>query len=298
MIINREKYPILKWLKMEQEEFGKNDTICTYECDGHKKWDWATDILFDNWDAICGAVKNNVEIVASTFYKAVLGNFKMFSQNDALEFIKEHKPKGVLLLPRDNSVIYDLDPRRSFILFLSNSDAIDSIFISGVDWRDHLTKYFDGDDLLSHLEVLDRADGALSVGTDCHNKELAKKGFQPGALSVARYSFTITLCILMLKYYAKIETRVLAPKDKIKDAKTKEKYINQENQALNILDCRWFTDIVRNSPFGVRGHFRLQPKKNKDGVWVKELIYIEPFMKKGYVSKAKIRSFDETQQFD
>ena len=49
------------------------------------------------------------------------------------------------------------------------------------------------------------------------------------------------------------------------------------------MDCTWFTTIVRNECFSVRGHFRLQPQKDNTGNWTKELIYINEFQKHGYI---------------
>lgn len=53
------------------------------------------------------------------------------------------------------------------------------------------------------------------------------------------------------------------------------------------VDATWNKNIDVNSPFPVSGHFRHQPKKDSNGEWYKELIYIEAFMKHGYHRKAK-----------
>lgn len=56
------------------------------------------------------------------------------------------------------------------------------------------------------------------------------------------------------------------------------------------IDATWNKNIDVNSPFPVSGHFRHQPKKDANGEWYKELIYIESFMKYGYHRKAKMLS--------
>lgn len=66
----------------------------------------------------------------------------------------------------------------------------------------------------------------------------------------------------------------------------KQKYFNQTNSNITILDSTWFTNIVRSEGFSVSGHFRLQPKKI-NGQWTKELIWINEFQKTGYTIKAK-----------
>ena len=53
------------------------------------------------------------------------------------------------------------------------------------------------------------------------------------------------------------------------------------------VDSSWDADVTVLNPFTVRGHFRHQPKKNADGEWFRELIYIDAFMKKGYHRRAQ-----------
>lgn len=53
------------------------------------------------------------------------------------------------------------------------------------------------------------------------------------------------------------------------------------------MDSKWFTNLVKSDGFKVRGHFRFQPKK-KDGVWTKELIWINEFEKSGYNREAGV----------
>lgn len=50
---------------------------------------------------------------------------------------------------------------------------------------------------------------------------------------------------------------------------------------VNFYDANWYTEIIRNEGFSVRGHWRNQP--TKDGY---KLIFIKPFEKKGYHRRA------------
>lgn len=89
------------------------------------------------------------------------------------------------------------------------------------------------------------------------------------------------------KRYAKVETIEMSKSNrKVTDDKG-EKYLNETDYDVTVLDSKWFREIVRDEDFEVRGHFRLQPKK-KDGEWTKELIWIEDFIKHGYHRKAKV----------
>lgn len=88
----------------------------------------------------------------------------------------------------------------------------------------------------------------------------------------------------MFKQYAQVETVLLPPNSKVKGINCK--YVNDTQIPFTYLDSKWFTELVKSDGFSVSGHFRLQPVK-KDGKWTKELIWINPFEKTGYTSKAR-----------
>jgi hypothetical protein len=67
-----------------------------------------------------------------------------------------------------------------------------------------------------------------------------------------------------------------------------EKYINDTEYPIEILDSTWFTTIIRSEGFGVEGHFRMQPYG--PGLTLRKLIWIAPFEKEGYTRTAKILS--------
>lgn len=84
--------------------------------------------------------------------------------------------------------------------------------------------------------------------------------------------------------YCDIETKIIKPQEKYKDTYN-IKYFNETKSNIEILDSRWFTEIVRSEGFKVRGHFRLQPYGQ--GMVKKKWIYINSFDKTGYTSPAK-----------
>jgi hypothetical protein len=96
--------------------------------------------------------------------------------------------------------------------------------------------------------------------------------------------FAKVVIFSMFKSYAEIETKILQPREKLKDVDCK--YVNDTKLKLTWLDCKWFTNLIKSDSFNVRGHFRLQPCK-KDGLWTKELIWIKEFNKSGYTAPAK-----------
>lgn len=84
--------------------------------------------------------------------------------------------------------------------------------------------------------------------------------------------------------FADIQTKELLPGKKIKEFNVK--YLNETKTPIQILDSKWFTNLVRSAGFNVRGHFRLQPYKEK-GEWTRKLKWINEFEKTGYTSKAR-----------
>jgi hypothetical protein len=98
-------------------------------------------------------------------------------------------------------------------------------------------------------------------------------------------SINLVWLFRMFKTYAQVETKIVNAKSKSKT--NTEKYLNDTDMNLTFLDSKWFTNLVRSDGFSVRGHFRLQPKKNKDGQWTRELIWINQFQKSGYTAPAR-----------
>lgn len=90
--------------------------------------------------------------------------------------------------------------------------------------------------------------------------------------------------LLLFMRYCEVETKIVAAKRKADHVG--QKYINETNQPIEIVDSTWFTTIIRSEGFGVKGHFRLQPYG--PALTQRKLIYIAPFEKKGYTRRAKI----------
>lgn len=95
--------------------------------------------------------------------------------------------------------------------------------------------------------------------------------------------FALVNLIIFIKY-AKVETKFLPAKKRVKDINCK--YVNDTNSNITYLDSTWFTTLVKSDAFKVRGHFRLQPKKH-NGKWTRELIWINEFQKEGYTAPAR-----------
>ncbi len=96
------------------------------------------------------------------------------------------------------------------------------------------------------------------------------------------------LGMLIFKHYAKVELDIVRGKEKKKSQVVNGKITNKTVTGVQIMDSQWYTSIFRNEGFTVRGYFKLQPKKNANGIWVKELIYVNEYQKHGYHRHAKI----------
>jgi len=92
-------------------------------------------------------------------------------------------------------------------------------------------------------------------------------------------SFLTTLYFI---HNCEIEQRIIKPNQK--DRSNGQKHYNESKSDITILDCRWFTELVRDTPFHVRGHLRWQV--HGEGRTKRKLIWIDEFEKNGYTRKA------------
>lgn len=99
-----------------------------------------------------------------------------------------------------------------------------------------------------------------------------------------------------VKRHVKVETLVI-PEGKFTavdgtplEYVDKKKVINQLGQKVLVMDSRWFRKIVNDNEIFVRGFWRMQNKKNEQGAWYKELIFVDPFVRHGYHRDAKIEN--------
>jgi hypothetical protein len=106
-----------------------------------------------------------------------------------------------------------------------------------------------------------------------------------------RYIFKGYFMILLFIHNCEIETIVLRPNSKNKVNGVK--FYNESGKSpINVLDCRWFREIIINTPFSVSGHLRWQ--RVGQGRTGKRLVWVEGFEKKGYHRKATKQKIDES----
>lgn len=140
------------------------------------------------------------------------------------------------------------------------------------------------------------------IGVEIVNTILADNSLFSGTLehrerTVASVANFIASYVAV-KRYVKVET-VIIPQGKFTGVNgtsleyvDKKKVINNSGQEVIVMDSRWFRKIVNDNDIYVRGFWRMQNKKNSEGEWYKELIFVDPFIRHGYHRNAKIEDSD------
>jgi hypothetical protein len=94
--------------------------------------------------------------------------------------------------------------------------------------------------------------------------------------------FIIAFCFF--KKYCEIETKETSPKNR-RAKVAGNKYLNETDKRITILDSTWFTNLVVSGAFNVSGHLRWQACG--PGLKERKLIWVAEYEKEGYTRKAK-----------
>jgi hypothetical protein len=92
-------------------------------------------------------------------------------------------------------------------------------------------------------------------------------------------SFLVTLYFI---HNCETEQKLIKPKEKHRE--NGNKHYNESQSDVIILDCKWFTELIRDAPFHVKGHLRWQVYGEKFSK--RKLIWISDFEKNGYTRKS------------
>jgi len=169
--------------------------------------------------------------------------------------------------------LFDLEEPSTGILF---TDKGFTIYSWNPFSKNRLTCYGFTRDILTTYGTMDE-NGDIR-GVACSVKNGQPHDDQEG---LKHWMLTILLAINFIKH-CEIEVKVLKPKEKYRN--DGKKYFNESNSDVQILDCRWFTDLIRDTPFRVKGHLRWQV--HGEGRRNRKLIWIDEFQKEGYHRKA------------
>lgn len=207
-----------------------------------------------------------MEKSAPTFEKIMPDLFKEFSETDEC---------GILILRNNETLVYGFGDNQLNIWFFNEQNGHSMFhFSAGYEFVDGQPKLLMTDSILY--------DDNLLAGTIQHR--IDEIGIRLRFIAV----------YLAVKKYIKVETLIIPQGTFTAVAGTpleyveKKKVINQCGQEVIVMDSKWFKKIINDNDIPVRGFFRMQNKKNPEGVWYKELIFVDPFIRHGYHRNAKI----------
>lgn len=262
MVINYEKFPILRYFE-KSFSIRNSKGFKTFNIDNGESMERSIGHLYNMWDGLKEMCRPNIAVVTKPFMEAVYRSRLSFSrlQNDEVaKLLNDMGENGVL--------VYNGDTPCYLVYFL-----VDGIYNIVFIEKECLTAFLWLD--LSTCEITDLfvSNAVVGMSKDEYTSYIVNNLF---------------VFPMLFKKYAKVEIEQGKCGKTIQSKILKEKLRNNIPFDVKIMDSTWFTTICRNEGFKVRGHFRLQPKKNDKGEWIKELIYINEFEKHGYHRQAKI----------
>jgi hypothetical protein len=207
---------------------------------------------------------NNIQYVTGPFYKAYQ---KSANKIKAVVTETEFEEAGTLILPWHNHT------QTIFYALRTNGDKDNweyEVLITMITKSPHSEEF--GLDLFVYM---------AKEGSDFI--ERIWKGF----LEQGRDSLWWITDLMIFKTFLKhveVETKIVNGKKKEKHLG--EKYVNETDYKVQILDSPYFTTISRTEGFGVSGHFRWQPYG--PGMSQKRLQWISDYVKEGYTRTATI----------
>lgn len=274
MRFSKKQFPILEHIENDMQLFKFQERGLTEQMLNVKKE--GKDVFQETYDH-CGIVLHNKEIdfVSVPFFEKIMSD-KIFAKLSDL-FNNLEDCDGILLYPKSR---FSKINAASYAVFKNENHK-------GVMAQIHLY-HNEGRIAALYVNVKEEKINwssiiSTSIKNDSKGNEFTKEQI---AQWMQNHSTTL-LSVLTFKQFAEIEVTEIGGKEYPKKTKVgKEKYLNESDYQVNVLDSRWFTETIRTDGFAVRGHFRLQPC----GVGLKDrkLIYIDDFLKNGYTRKARI----------
>lgn len=231
---------------------------------------WGRSILM-NGKALKDIVGNNIQYVSESFWQAYIkGKHKLKDIFDK-EQIEE---AGTIILSSDihNGFTH------TYYYYLKTSGSGDTWDYSllFMDFSKHPKNNE------AHLDVYISRDNRKEDHVKYANviwKDYLDRGLSND------YWETLIITFVLFKKYCDIETKVIDPKQNRRAIIAGQKYLNETDKRITILDSTWFTNLVISGAFDVEGHlhwYYYGPNKN-----MKKLQWVSTYQKGGYVRKAK-----------
>lgn len=215
------------------------------------------------WDKHCRTFGREINVASTPFIEAANHNADRILTPETKKDLLKGLVSGTLLL-NDYSI--------SYLILKKNGEYVDSEMIV---YKKNFLAFLHS----RNSSYVSRIPNLLpdEVGND--------------PIKIRDYFIDIVFRFLAFRRYADVDIIDAKPFKKVpipegEDNKDKTLLVDS-TLPVKYYDCSWFRTIVRKEGFLVRGHFRMQPYKNKEREWDHKLIYIEPFQKHGYTRTAK-----------
>lgn len=265
-VLSYKSNPIIE--KIEKNQLGK---IAFFKVDADKFGEKIREFsygLSDWWKQISHNFKENIFVLSKPFSEAYhLGKDKILQSEE------------IILSTESTSGVFIIDDLTLCFKVVNNEDFIQVIYIAfNKEVLFSFCNYVAFTDAEKNEEQIKKNNSSSWI-SECESIEQG----MTRELAIMSWMGHVMGLINFMKY-AEIQTKNLLPNDKVKDQFCK--YRNDTKSKIKIINCTWFTTLVKSDEFKVRGHFRLQPFK-ENGVWSKKLIWITEFKKTGYTAPAR-----------
>lgn len=217
---------------------------------------------------IKAVLSENVQLIKKSFWNAYASSFDKIKK---IMFDVEIQEAGILILdgnPFSHTYYYYINTHGS-----GDSWDFDLLFID-------FSKFSKND--MPNLDVY------VSRQSDVNeDRSIIWKNHLDAGCDAA-YWTNLIISFVVFKKYCDVETKVIEGNKRLKTNECK--YVNETNKNVTILDCTWFTTLVRTGAFTVGGDtggfLRWQPWGPNNSQ--RKLVWINPFEKDGYTRKAKV----------
>lgn len=231
---------------------------------------------------MCG---DNIQYISHSFAEAFS---KGFHKLKPLFYNEEINEGGVIIIGGHTGVYTHVHTYYYAVKSIMNGDKVACYDIIFMDFSKHAHSDLHG------LDVY------VTVRSDFETGNLVQKSLiWDGYINDGKdsnYWQIFILSLLFFKKYCDIETKEVSPKNR--RAKVGgNKYINETDKRIKILDATWFTNLVVSGAFMVgdeTGGF-LRWQHYGPGNSQKKLIWVDPYEKQGYVRKAKALNQNDKQ---
>lgn len=230
-------------------------------------------------------IGDNIQYVSHSFFEAFQ---KAFPKLKTLFFNEEINDGGVLITGGHVNGYTHCHTYYYAVTSVKNADGIMGYSLVFIDFSKHSKSDTHTMDVYLSIQTKPEDDSVIT-------KSIIWNGYAQHGKDESYWEiFIIAFCLF--KKYCEVETKVIEPKNR--RAKVGgQKYLNETDKRITILDCTWFTNLVVSGAFmvgdetgGFLQWFYYGPSKKQ-----KRLQWVMPYEKQGYTRKAKVLMQNENK---